>query len=322
MNLLYDGIYVDVEFFNPILMIRMKFEYFSGYEALIGASGYLIYEDKIIGKLQLKADLQLTYNINAKDATSNEINGSHSLFFDCELSQKLLKYINDKRKDEKNGDVILKLKISLSYLETEAQIISSPNQQKVATPMGFQALYVGSGNTYLRTGVYPFRFEIRISASDWINDYAPKLGLGEYEIIEIPRLNTVSIKEKFSNSLSALEESRKHMYSLNNGSAMSSLRNSFREFNEALVNIGYKEENGKINVDYGKIFDNNKNIKNIVETLQKNLHGSSSRGKDSPAPHMGNPVEGYEIESMIFMTYSLYKMVFEKLREKEESEGD
>ena len=57
-------------------------------------------------------------------------------------------------------------------------------------------------------------------------------------------------------------------------------------------------------------------------TLQKNLYSSSSRGEDSAASHMGNSIEGYEIESMIFMTYSLYKMVFEKLREKEESEGD
>ncbi|MCL6015231.1 hypothetical protein [Cuniculiplasma divulgatum] len=312
---------VGEDSFNPTLKIVIEVEIKVGSEVLINAFGDLNYHGKKIGRLEPSTQNVFGFPLFAIKSELKDQSVKYNVGFECKLDKNVLKYISDGRKAEKNGDVVFIAEIRLIYLENRAYIIESRVQTNLATNNTANMLSTLNGTSYLEMRTYNPQIPMTIKSSDWINDFAPKLGLGEYEIIEIPRLNAVNIKEKFSNSLSALEVSRKYLYSLNNGSAMSSLRNSLREFNEALKNLGYRDENGK-NVDYGKIFDRNKNNEILVETLQKNLYSSSSRGEEPAAAHMGNSVEGYEIESMIFMTYSLYKMVFEKLREKEESEGD
>ena len=189
LELRFDTIYVDDEFFNPQLKLRMKMKYSSGMEALTGGRGYLNYKSKIMGRFQLNAELPLPYSINATDNVSSKTNAEEYLFFECELNHKAIKFINDTRKNNKNGDVVFNLSINLFYLETAAQVINSANQQKVATPEKPKILYIDKGNTYLRTRDLKFLSEITIKASDWINDYAPKLGLGEYEVIEIKKFS-------------------------------------------------------------------------------------------------------------------------------------
>jgi len=328
MKIDFIDIRIGEGFFNPTLVIAVGIQFEEGRQVLINASGDLIYKEKIIGRLELWKES--FYNINAPVFTINALNRMDKtkgeekdlhLEFQVELGNKVIKYINDERKSYKNGDVLLEVIVKLLYIQNTTYMVDPKKDLHLINIQEMNLLSTLGGNSQLELRNISQNITTSIKASDWINDFAPKLGLGEYEIIEIPRLNAVNIKEKFSNSLSALEVSRKYLYSLNNGSAMSSLRNSLREFNEALKNLGYRDENGK-NVDYGKIFDRNKNNEILVETLQKNLYSSSSRGEEPAAAHMGNSVEGYEIESMIFMTYSLYKMVFEKIREKEESEGE
>ena len=264
MKIQFNSVSMSDAFFNPTIVITVNVQFEEGNEALINASGDLTYNGKSIGRLQLwKESLyniyfpSFTISAHNREGKTEGDEKDLQLEFQVELRKKVVKYINEGRKSYKNGDVHFFINVKLLYVKSTTYIVDPKKDLRVTNNPEMNLLSTLGGRSMLEFRNISQTIEASIKASDWINDFAPKLGLGEYEIIEIPRLNTVNIKEKFSNSLSALEESRKHLYSLNNGSAMSSLRNSLKEFNEALKNLGYKEESGK-NVDYSKIFDRRK----------------------------------------------------------------
>ena len=320
MKIEFRNIDINEKFFNPTLRIGVKWEYTQGMEALMNAFGNLIYEGKIIGKLELENENNLSFAIYALDETQNKNSYTIDLFFQCVLNREVIRYINDTRKKARNGDVNLSVDIKLLYLESRTFITNYKSQ----TSANIKLLSTHSGNPYLEIGNASASCPTPIKASDWVNDFAPKLGLGEFEIVEIPKLKNNELTKKFEKSLAALEDSKKLLHSLNLGSAMTSLRNSLSEFNNILISLGYNntEEKNKKIAEYSQIFKDNNNIAILAQSLQENLFGASSRGNESSAPHTGLAIEGYEIESMISMTYSLYKMVFEKLRAKEELKGD
>ena len=311
------NIEINNECFNPTLRITIRWEYTPGVEALTNVFGNLIYDGKIIGKLDLVNFNSGGFTIDAQYYMKNTT-GSNTvdLFLECVLNRKVIRYINDTRKNAKNGDVLLRADISLLYLDSRTFIVNLKKELKLSAQADINLLSTLNGNSYLEVRHIRVTIQPTIKASDWINDYTQKLGLGEFQIVEIPKLNLGNDAKIFDKSLEALEMSKKHLYDLKMGSAMTALRNSLRLFNETLINLGYtqKKANGDEEVDYGQIFNENKNVKNLTQTLQKNLYGASSRGNDLSSPHIGEQVEGYEIESMISMTYSLYKMVFEKLQ--------
>ena len=157
-----------------------------------------------------------------------------------------------------------------------------------------------------------FNNEYVINSSDWLLDFSPKLGAGEYEIIELPKLKIDNSNTNFKNSLNYLETAKEKLYALETGSAQTALRNSIKAFNEALMGLGYatKDEKGKRKADYAKIFSNN-NISQLADSLQKWLYGTASRGPEAMAPHASDvQIEGYEVEPMISMAYSLYKILW------------
>jgi len=127
--------------------------------------------------------------------------------------------------------------------------------------------------------------------------------IGEYEVIEIPKITDM---ENFKSTLKNMDAAKQKRYQdLDIGASMTSLRNPLRKFQQSVKNKG----------GFKKLFDDNDNIRVLAENLQKNLHGAAPRPEDSIAYHYGGAtVTGYEAESMIFMVYSLYKMVFEKLK--------
>ena len=102
-----------------------------------------------------------------------------------------------------------------------------------------------------------------------------------------------------------LDKAKDKLYKdLDIGASLTTLRNSLKKFLEFVDGQGRFE----------KLFQDNKNISDLADVLQKKLYGAASRSEDSSAPHAGGAnVEGYEVESMIFMAYSLYKMTFDRI---------
>ena len=179
----------------------------------------------------------------------------------------------------------------------------------------------GQNDGYISIKIEKKKLEHVIKSSDWVHDFLPKLGIGEYEIIEIPKIKPESNENLFKDSLSKLETAKNELYILNIGSSMAALRNSLKSFSDNLINLGYgkKNEKGKSVVDYQNIYGDNNNIALLAQDLQQRLYGASSSLNDDTAAHSRQThiMDGYEAESMIFMAYSLYKMVFEKLKGEE-----
>ena len=261
------NIEINNECFNPTLRITIRREYTPGVEALMNAFGNLIYDGKIIGKLELENENNFSFTIYASDETQTKNSYTIDLFFNCTLNREVIKYINDTRKKAKKGDVILSADIKLLYLDINTVIANFKPQ----TPANMELLSTHSGNPYLKIEHALKSIPISIKTSDWVNDYAQKLGLGEFEIVEIPKLNLGNDTKIFDKSLEALEISKKNLYDLNMGSAMTAFRNSLGQFNETLRNLGYKQKkaNGDEEVDYGQIFNENKNIKDLAQRYRK-----------------------------------------------------
>ena len=139
------------------------------------------------------------------------------------LSRDAIKYLEERRMVNEKGDVYLTLDLNITCLKSKAVIWSSfiievqrlPRQLrdvleniKVSTSRGTKSIegivvytydqrftpertdrwIISGDNSPIFMEVYEYRLEsrVRIPATDWIHDYAPKLGLGEYFIIEIP----------------------------------------------------------------------------------------------------------------------------------------
>ena len=352
---------MDADYFKATLRLEIAWKYGNDQEALLNAFGKLIYKGKVIGRLELDTNT-IEFNIKPSDP-STQINreGTANLSFIIELDPKITNLINNTRKTEPRGDVILKAEITLVYLVNHIQI-SFINEYKAdhwffplnQTNIIKKSIGADSDDVSFLLYAYPRSrygqnrtnlrllsaddnwayiavkhitkvLDITIKASDWVHDFLPGLGIGEYEVIEIPKLKMDDVYDVFKQSLEYLETAQKELYAIHTGPAQSALRNSIKAFNEALIKMGYKTKNSKGNyiADYKKVFNDNKNIAALADSLQNKLYGTSSRSSDPTSPHAdGYSIEGYEVESMIFMAYSLYKMVFQKLKEGADAGGN
>jgi hypothetical protein len=133
------------------------------------------------------------------------------------LDKKALDYLENSRKRDKKGNVKLILNLHVKFLKSRTLISHlyaiEPERigltPKVRLSSGWEGTgkivvyaydsgftveatnqWVLSGNSkpvFLELMECPLKAEIIISSSDWIYDYAPKLGLGEYFVVEIPK---------------------------------------------------------------------------------------------------------------------------------------
>ncbi len=178
-------------FFNPALKVKIKYQFTEGTQALINAFGYLTYKEKIIGKLEIFNSHIFNSNIpnfpiKGIDSQGNVPSSEIDLIleFEADLEKRVVKFINDERRSAKNGDVHLEAELNFSYLESSTKILDAKGDLNLQ--IGRQENLLSSvGSAYLVLRTASRKIPIPIKASDWINDFAPKLGLGEYEIIEI-----------------------------------------------------------------------------------------------------------------------------------------
>ena len=196
MKIDFRDIRIGEGFFNPTLVIAVDIQFEEGKQALINASGDLIYKEKIIGRLELWKES--FYNINAPGFTINALNRAEKtkgeekdlhLVFQVELGNKVIKYINDERKSYKNGDVLLEVIVKLLYIQTTTYMVDPKKDLHLINIQGMNLLSTLGGNSQLELRNISQNITTSIKASDWINDFSPKLGLGEYEIIEIKKFS-------------------------------------------------------------------------------------------------------------------------------------
>jgi hypothetical protein len=207
----------------PGISFEVSLSHIKYQEAIISVGGWLeTDEKKIIANLIEVPERKLTSTeIGAKESVfdSQFKEETYKTTVIAPLDKKGLNYLENRRMKNRKGDLHLNLilnvksiesKASVSHLHrvsskeiglqppkvsrrsgglTEGEIIVYAYDREFSPGASNQWILSGNGSpVFLATKVQILRKEnIRIPSTDWIHDYAPKLGLGEYFIVEIPK---------------------------------------------------------------------------------------------------------------------------------------
>ncbi len=91
---------------------------------------------------------------------------------------------------------------------------------------------LGMDRSFISIRTAKFSIPYLIYSSSWVHDFLPKLGIGEFEVIEIPRLKD---EDKFDDIVKDLNTAKDELYKDRDiGASMASLRNSLRKFKQLI----------------------------------------------------------------------------------------
>jgi len=216
---------------SPGISFDVEIGYTKYEKAIIGISGWLETDDKkIIAEIREEVPEKAEYSeIGAGDSCFDQEfkEDVYKTTLIALLDRRALRHIEKRRMEDRKGDVKLTLNLNVKTVDSRA-VISHVHEVE-PEKIGLQPVevYVGrkttdwsvliyaytpeysssrsnkwilSGNgrpVFIAISEQPLKKEIRIPSTDWIHDYAPKLELGEYFIVEIPKGKGV-IKEAWS----------------------------------------------------------------------------------------------------------------------------
>jgi len=211
----------------PSIAFELEISHVKYKEAIIGVNGWLETDDgKIIASINEHNGTSKASEIGARGSKfdSEFKEKIYRTRVIAQLSKQALNYIEKRRMADKKGDVKLNLYLDVKYLQSRAEIsdtfLVDPKkiglrEIRIQTSRGYESgkiiayaddpefsskwsdrwIISGSGNhVFLEVREELLKKDIRISSSDWIHDYAPNLGMGEYFVVEIPKGEKV-IKE-------------------------------------------------------------------------------------------------------------------------------
>ena len=192
---------------NPSLQISITIYYSSEYsiESKIPLSleGEVLSSDNthLANFCSTSSMLDQTQYINLSGINSyqNSSNTSYNSDVIVNLSKEALVHIGEMREKNINKDVELKINLKIKYLISNVSIVGDMN-----------ILSCNNGKSFLKLKTDNFYESYTIRASNWINNYAPKLGLGKYIILEIPEPDILE-EEKFKELISIKDKVKSHL---------------------------------------------------------------------------------------------------------------
>jgi len=202
----------------PTLQFDVEVEYNKFERVILGISGYLKSDDgKILSTLN-----EVSLQEGGETSSLLGILGARGSYRDKEFEEHIsnrflliaildkatLDYIEKRRLSDVKRRVILNLELHVTFLVSEALISHLHlTNEKVILPSnreGYRVVFAYSpdyasqynnlwvlsasgGPSFLHVEKRVKTVRIEIPETDWIYDFVPKLGLGEYFIVEIPR---------------------------------------------------------------------------------------------------------------------------------------
>jgi hypothetical protein len=205
----------------PSISFEVKISHIKYREAISDISGWLETDDgKIIGELRQIIEKVGISELGAH-GTSFDPNFKEEIYnavLITILDRRALDHIEKRRMSSRKGDVKLILNLNIKNVEnraeichlhevdprtiglqplkivkysggiTEGQIIAYAYDPEFSSSRTNRWILSGNNNPiFLSVKEQILKGEKTISSSDWIHDYAPKLELGEYFIVEIPK---------------------------------------------------------------------------------------------------------------------------------------
>lgn len=208
------------DFVNPTIRLETRIEYNDGREAIVKVEGWLKTEEEafICPLIERLDNDQRKEGIRAEGTYQDRGRNTkqHYSLLTAQLNEKTLKYLENERTKNPKKDVKIKIELNISYIENSARVSSifmlEPQHFKLpyeniqdnsGRNVNFKILayaYDGnyssganngwllsgdSGPEFLKINNQKISQVITIPSSDWINDFAPLFGLGNFAIIEI-----------------------------------------------------------------------------------------------------------------------------------------
>ncbi len=232
---------------NPSLQISITI-YYSESKIPLSLEGEVLSSDNthLANFCSTSSMPQQTQDINLFDNSyRNSSNQPYNSDVIVNLSKEALGHIGKMREKNINKDVELRINLKIKYLISNVLIshlfLSSqydPNINSIKqcpviydntrgdtyAPVGDMNILSGNnGKSFLKLKTDNFNESYIITASDWINNYAPKLGLGKYIILEIPEPDILE-EEKFQELISIKDKVKLHLDQGNWNDAISNSR--------------------------------------------------------------------------------------------------
>lgn len=113
------------------------------------------------------------------------------------LNKELLDYIDNIRQKNSKKDVILNIKINLIFLKFDLFLYRNADKNvKDILPVNnsnLMMLICNSDSCFEQNSIEE-NLQLPIKSSDWVQEFAPVLGLGNFLVMEIPILNQEEVK--------------------------------------------------------------------------------------------------------------------------------
>ncbi len=333
---------------KPTLHVEVELEYGASQETLLDIYGDIIVDKKILASIKINeipdSELKPKIEEGKKFApTKLTINGY------IELDRELVDYIERSRDSNPERDVILNVKLTASYLENKAvlsyvtelapsllnqdplKIIGSMYSKYVSNDFSLLAYAYpyppssyhqgrsnlnlisasGTGNGYIAHKSLTRELQCKIPSSKWVNNYAPKLGIGNFLILEIPFYKN-SDNNTINEALKLIGEAEK----------------DYRAWNSKTVLFKCRDAVELLGNTINKNSDAWKKFHRIVEESDRGLFGFLSLGGHTLPRNKGggneakqleikdlNPeVKQYDAEAALYFTKILVKYTAELLK--------
>ena len=209
----------------PSMSFEVEISYIKYREAIMGVNGWLKTDDgKIVAEINETAtETTMSDEVGARSSSFDVRFGEeiYKTTLIALLDKRTLDHIEQRRMGDRKGDAKLTLSLNVKSIESKAEIshlhevdpesigltpITIPTKKRKskgeiivsAHDPEFSSIRTncwilsGAGNPiFLSVEKRLLKEEKTIPSSDWIHDYAPKLGLGEYFVVEIPKGNKI-----------------------------------------------------------------------------------------------------------------------------------
>lgn len=210
------------KFIHPSIYFEVELDYQKFHQAVFGVEGNLMTEDDVIlghmHEVYLEKSSKEPQGLSARGTMmDNQLfrQEKYGVSLVVELDEKSINEIDRTRIKNRKQDVELKLELFWKVIECNAEVahyfhFKPPQAQKIPirTSSGtdkegelivwaydheFRSEYSNgwiisgsNGPTFLNIRTYREECQYCIPSSDWIHDFAPRLGLGRFLILEIP----------------------------------------------------------------------------------------------------------------------------------------
>jgi len=320
---------------NPTIILGIQIIYDLGKEAITGVDGWLKTEEDVhISPLieVLNADRR-EEKISARGTYQDRNNQQNQTYYEltAQLNEKTLEYIEKERTKNAKKDIKLKIELNVSSITNNARIApifklkssdfglpyekipDSSGREVDFTIMasafdnqynsGFKDGWIISGDNgaeYLTVGNYKLKDHFTIPSSDWINDYAPRFGLGNFSIIEIP-----TGSELIPDAWSYVKKADVAYMNWDSKSVYANCREC-----GSLLNIRLQEKFGKTSYTFKERWGSNYARFNHISSLDLHLEEKIKDYPDEPVE-----IKKTDAEHLIIITKALVNLAQELFKE-------